>query len=308
MPELSEATVRLAAFVGIFTAMAVFEQLLPRRERFPARGRRWLTNWGMLIVDSAVLRILFPAAAVGVALWAEGAGFGLFNLIDVPFWLALIIVVVALDFAVWLEHVVSHRWPWLWRIHKVHHADVDLDVTSALRFHPLEIIISMLWKGALVALLGAPAVAVLVFEIILNGMAMFNHSNVKLPLWLDRILRPAIVTPDMHRIHHSIIERETNTNYGFNLSVWDRLFGVYTEEPRGGQTGMVIGLAEHQNREPTKLIWSLLLPFRTYQKIPEAEVLTNPAYGIAPDTPTGAPTRPPAPATGRADRAETPSA
>jgi sterol desaturase/sphingolipid hydroxylase (fatty acid hydroxylase superfamily) len=267
MPEFSEATVRLSAFIGIFTAMAVFEQLLPRRERFPARGRRWLTNWGMLIVDSAVLRIIFPAAAVGVALWAEQAGFGLFNWIEVPLIFAVIFVIVFMDFAVWLEHVVSHQWPWLWRIHKVHHADVDLDVTSALRFHPLEIIVSMVWKGALVALLGAPAIAVLIFEIILNGMAMFNHSNVRLPLWLDRILRPAIVTPDMHRIHHSIIERETNTNYGFNLSLWDRLFGVYTQDPIMGQHGMTIGLAEHQDRAPTGLLWSLILPFRTYEKV-----------------------------------------
>lgn len=291
MPEFSEATVRLTAFIGIFTAMAVFEQFLPRRERFPARGRRWLTNWGMLIVDSVVLRILFPAAAVGVALWAEGAGFGLFNIIDVPMILVVLFVIVFLDFAVWLEHVVSHHWPWLWRIHKVHHADVDLDVTSALRFHPLEIIISMLWKGALVALLGAPAIAVLIFEIILNGMAMFNHSNVKLPLSIDRVLRPAIVTPDMHRIHHSIIERETNTNYGFNLSIWDRLFGVYTQDPVMGQQGMTIGLAEHQNREPTGLVWSLLLPFRTYQKVDAPDPLIE---GEAAKAPT--------------DRVETPSA
>lgn len=291
MPELSEATIRLTAFVGIFTAMAVFEQLLPRRERFPARGRRWLTNWGMLIVDSIVLRILFPAAAVGVALWAEEAGFGLFNIIDVPMIFVVIFVIVFLDFAVWLEHVVSHHWPWLWRIHKVHHADVDLDVTSALRFHPLEIIVSMIWKGALVALLGAPAIAVLIFEIILNGMAMFNHSNVKLPLWLDRLLRPAVVTPDMHRIHHSIIERETNTNYGFNLSVWDRLFGVYTQDPVMGQKGMTIGLAEHQNREPIGLIWSLLLPFRTYQKVHAPDPLMDGDAAKAP-----------------VDRVETPSA
>lgn len=272
LPEFSEATVRLTAFIGIFASMALFEQLLPRRDRFPARGKRWLTNWGMLIVDSVMLRIIFPAAAVGIALWAETAGFGLFNMIEVPTVLVVLFVIVFLDFAVWLEHVVSHHWPWLWRIHKVHHADVDLDVTSALRFHPLEIIVSMVWKGALVALLGAPAIAVLIFEIILNGMAMFNHSNVKLPLWLDRILRPAVVTPDMHRIHHSIRENETNTNYGFNLSVWDRVFGVYTQDPQAGQQGMVIGLAEHQNREPTGLLWSLLLPFRSYAKVGEAQI------------------------------------
>jgi sterol desaturase/sphingolipid hydroxylase (fatty acid hydroxylase superfamily) len=282
VPEFSEATVRLTAFIGIFTAMAVFEQFLPRRERFPARGRRWLTNWGMLIVDSFVLRILFPAAAVGVALWAEEAGFGLFNMIDLPMIFVVIFVIVFLDFAVWLEHVVSHHWPLLWRIHKVHHADVDLDVTSALRFHPLEIIVSMLWKGALVALLGAPAIAVLIFEIILNGMAMFNHSNVKLPLWLDRLSRPAVVTPDMHRIHHSIIERETNTNYGFNLSIWDRLFGVYTQDPVMGQHGMTIGLAEHQTREPTGLVWSLLLPFRTYKRVVAPDPLLEDVAAKAP--------------------------
>lgn len=291
VPELSEATVRLTAFIGIFTAMAVFEQLLPRRERFPARGRRWLTNWGMLIVDSVMLRIIFPAAAVGIALWAEQAGFGLFNIIEVPTILVVLFVIVFLDFAVWLEHVVSHHWPWLWRIHKVHHADVDLDVTSALRFHPLEIIVSMVWKGALVALLGAPAIAVLIFEIILNGMAMFNHSNIKLPLWMDLIIRPFVVTPDMHRIHHSIIERETNTNYGFNLSLWDRVFGVYTAEPVMGQEGMTIGLAEHQDRAPTGLFWSLILPFRTYAKVDVPDPL---AEGKS--------------ATDRAGPAETPSA
>ena len=303
MPEFSEATIRLLAFAGIFTAMAVVEQMLPRRERYPARGRRWLTNWGMLIVDAAVLRIVFPAAAVGVALWAEAAGFGLFNRIEVPFWLAFLVVLVVLDFAVWLEHVVSHRWPWLWRIHKVHHADVDLDVTSALRFHPLEILISMAWKGAVVAVLGAPAVAVLVFEIILNGMAMFNHSNVRLPERVDRLMRPFVVTPDMHRIHHSIHERETNTNYGFNLSVWDRLSGLYTAEPTGGQTGMILGLAEHQNPEPTGLAWSLLLPFRRAPaRMGEDEIAAITAQTARAGLVTGR--RAPR----RTDRAETPSA
>ncbi|MEM6381551.1 MAG: sterol desaturase family protein [Pseudomonadota bacterium] len=272
MPEFSEASVRLAAFVSIFAAMAVFEQLLPRRDRYPARARRWVTNWGMLIVDAIVLRIVFPTAAVGVALWAETANFGLFNTFDVPLVFAAIICIVVLDFVVWLEHVASHHWQWLWRIHKVHHADVDLDVTSALRFHPLEIIISMVWKGAVVAILGAPAIAVLIFEIILNGMAMFNHSNVRVPNWLDKIIRQFVVTPDMHRIHHSIIERETNTNYGFNLSIWDRLFGVYTVEPEKGQAGLVIGLAEHQDPRPTGLLWSLLLPFQSHAKLDETAI------------------------------------
>ena len=276
-----ETTVRLAAFFGIFAAMAVWEILAPRRPKRKPVSRRWVTNMGIVVVDivllrgvgllvanAIVLRVLFPATAVASAVWAAESGFGLFNTSEglngaaVPGFLAGAIAFVFLDFAVWLEHVVSHKIPILWRIHRVHHADIDLDVTSGLRFHPLEIILSMGWKAGLVALMGAPVLSVLVFEVVLNGMAMFNHSNARIPLNIDRLLRWLVVTPDMHRTHHSIIRRETDSNYGFNLSVWDRLFGVYTEMPEKGHDGMVIGLAEHQDEKPAGLLWSLAFPFR----------------------------------------------
>ena len=266
MADLSEAAVRLLAFAGIFAAMALGERLIPRRAAHPARGARWFTNLGMLIVDSLVLRVVFPAAAVGVALYAQMRGIGLFNALEIAPIIAGAVSVVVLDLAIWAAHVASHKWPWLWRVHKVHHSDVDLDVTSALRFHPVEILISMAWKGVVVLALGAPPLAVLVFEIILNGAAMFNHANLRLPLSLDRVLRYVVVTPDMHRIHHSVHMRETDSNYGFNLAIWDRLFGTYTEEPQDGQTGMTIGLSQYQSPAPTRLLWSLALPFRRAER------------------------------------------
>jgi sterol desaturase/sphingolipid hydroxylase (fatty acid hydroxylase superfamily) len=216
----------------------------------------------MLLLSSLLLRIVFPAAAVGVAIWAEATGFGLFHWLGVAPVLAGLIAFVALDFAVWLEHVVSHKWHWLWRIHRVHHADNGFDLTTALRFHPLEIVLSMLWKGAVIALLGAPVLAVLLFEIVLNGMAMFNHANLRLPRGLDGLLRLAVVTPDMHRIHHSQVERETNSNYGFNFAFWDRLFGSYTAEPAKGREALDIGLKDYSSSQSSGLRWSLLLPFR----------------------------------------------
>ncbi|MCU0831220.1 MAG: sterol desaturase family protein [Rhizobiaceae bacterium] len=262
----SEGTVRLAVFLAIFTALAALELLAPQLERAELAGalksKRWVTNVGMLLLSSLVLRVLFPAAAVGVALWAEQAGFGLFHWLEIPVLVAGLLAFVALDFAVWLEHVVSHKWRWLWRIHRVHHADNGFDLTTALRFHPLEILISMVWKGAVVALLGAPVLAVLIFEIVLNGMAMFNHANLRLPRGLDGMLRFAVVTPDMHRIHHSQIMRETDSNYGFNLAIWDRLFGTYTAEPVKGRDGLDIGLSEFKADQSSRLDWSLMLPFR----------------------------------------------
>ena len=261
----SESTVRLTAFLAIFGSMAALELWSPRLERTEFQGalksKRWFTNISILLVSSLMLRVLFPAAAVGVALWADAAGFGLFNLLSIPPIVAGIACFIILDFAVWLEHVLSHKWPWLWRIHRVHHSDTGFDVTTALRFHPLEIIVSMLWKGAVVALLGAPVLAVLIFEIVLNGSAMFNHANVKLPLGFDRLLRRAIVTPDMHRIHHSQDVAETNSNYGFNFSFWDRSFGTYSAEPKAGMDELVIGLAEFESQNAAKLGWSLKLPF-----------------------------------------------
>lgn len=258
----AEGTIRLAAFLAIFLAMAAAEIAAPRRPPHRLKGRRWLTNLAIVAVDSLVLRVVFPMAAVGAAVWAESRGYGLLRAVAAPGWLAGLAAFVVLDFAVWLEHVASHKIPLLWRIHRVHHSDVDFDLTTALRFHPLEILISMLWKAGLVVALGAPVLSVLLFEIVLNGAAMFNHANLRLPPALDRRLRLVIVTPDMHRIHHSVRPYETDSNYGFNFSLWDRLFAVYREEPEDGHLGMRIGLSEHQNEAPAGFVWSLLFPFR----------------------------------------------
>ena len=263
---LSEPVIRLLAFSTIFIALAAIELLAPRLERDEMRGalksRRWMTNLAMVVLSSVALRIVFPLAAVGTALWAQANGYGLFPLIGLPLWAAGILAFVLLDFAVWLEHVVSHKWQWLWRIHRMHHADTGFDLTTALRFHPLEIVLSMFWKAAVIIALGVPPVAVLVFEIVLNGAAMFNHANIRLPKPADAVLRLLIVTPDMHRIHHSTDPRETDSNYGFNLAIWDRLFSTYTETPRRGETGIEIGLSEWRDSRTASLGWALALPFR----------------------------------------------
>ena len=263
---LSEPVIRLLAFSTIFIALAAIELLAPRLERDEMRGalksRRWMTNLAMVVLSSVALRIVFPLAAVGTALWAQANGYGLFPLIGLPLWAAGILAFVLLDFAVWLEHVVSHKWQWLWRIHRMHHADTGFDLTTALRFHPLEIVLSMFWKAAVIIALGVPPVAVLVFEIVLNGAAMFNHANIKLPKAVDAVLRLIVVTPDMHRIHHSTDPRETDSNYGFNLAIWDRLFSTYTETPRRGETGIEIGLSEWRDSRTASLVWALALPFR----------------------------------------------
>jgi len=266
MFEMSEATTRLVVFVGLFAIMALSEYFVPRRKLKPVKAKRWFTNVTIVIMDSILVRLLFNTAAVGGALWAAEKGVGLFNLIDVPYWLAFVISFVVLDFAVWLSHVASHKIPLFWRVHRMHHSDVDIDVTTAIRFHPIEIILSMAWKFSIVLLLGAPALAVLVFEIVLNGGAMFNHANFKLPIWLDRILRWVIVTPDMHRVHHSVDRKETDSNYGFNFSFWDRLFRTYVAQPEKGHEKMVIGLSQWQDERPTGLLWSLSVPFSSQNK------------------------------------------
>lgn len=264
---LPEPVIRLVAFSTIFIALAAIELLAPRLERDEMRGalksRRWVTNLAMVILSSVALRIVFPLAAVGTALWAQTNGIGVFPLLGLPLWAAGILAFIVLDFAVWLEHVVSHKWPLLWRIHRMHHADTGFDLTTALRFHPLEIVLSMLWKASVIIALGAPPLAVLIFEIVLNGAAMFNHANIKLPKAADAVLRLIIVTPDMHRIHHSTDPRETDSNYGFNLAIWDRFFSTYTQTPRLGDTGLEIGLAEWRDgRSTASLGWALALPFR----------------------------------------------
>ncbi|WP_046119922.1 sterol desaturase family protein [Ensifer aridi] len=263
---IAEPVWRLAAFAAAFAALAVLELLHPRLERpelaRALKARRWVTNLSILVLSSLLLRILFPAAAAGVALWAEQRGYGVLPALGVAPAIAGLIAFLALDFAVWLEHVVLHKVPILWRIHRVHHADPGVDVTTALRFHPFEILLSMVWKSTVIIVLGAPALAVLLFEISLNAGAMFNHANLRLPRNADRIVRQLIVTPDMHRIHHSVEQRETDSNYGFNLSLWDRLFSTYVAHPASGDDAIETGLKAFGRSEPTKLLWSLMLPFR----------------------------------------------
>ncbi|VVT32745.1 sterol desaturase family protein [Rhizobium sp. EC-SD404] len=263
---ISEPVVRMSVFLAIFAAMALLELAAPRLERPEMvgawRSRRWVTNVSMVVLSSVCLRVVFPLAAVGTALWAESRGIGLFNVLDIPVWLAGLVAFIVLDFAIWLEHWASHRFPLLWRIHRMHHADNGFDFTTALRFHPLEIVLSMVWKAAIVILLGAPALAVLIFEIVLNGASMFNHANLRLPKWLDAPLRLVVVTPDMHRVHHSTDMRETNSNYGFNFPFWDRLFGTYVAQPRRGHDDMEIGLEHYRGQETARLGWALALPFR----------------------------------------------
>lgn len=261
MPEFSEPQIRLGIFIGLFCLLAALEFMAPRRELRHVKSRRWLTNWVIVFIDSALLRLLFVGAAVGAAQWAQSSGYGLFNVIEGPLWLSVVIAFVVLDFAIWFSHWASHKVPLLWAVHRMHHSDVDIDVSTAIRFHPIEIILSMVWKIIIVVALGAPAIAVLIFEIVLNGAAMFNHSNLKIPSAVDRFLRWIIVTPDMHRVHHSIIHQETDSNYGFNLAIWDRIFNTYTDQPEKGHEGMTIGLGEWQDEKPTQLWWSLKVPF-----------------------------------------------
>lgn len=262
----SEPAIRFTVFIVILLSMTIYELAHPRLERDEMRGalksKRWFTNISMLILSSLCLRVIFPAAAVGAATWFETNNIGLFNLMNVPPVVAGILSFVILDFVIWLEHVASHKFSILWRIHRMHHADNGFDVTTALRFHPLEIVLSMLWKILIIAIIGAPAIAVLVFEVVLNGMAMFNHANIKLPQKLDRIIRPIFVTPDMHRVHHSSDHHETDSNYGFNFSFWDRIFSTYNDQPRLGHNGMEIGLKQYRGPESSNFIWTLLLPFR----------------------------------------------
>jgi sterol desaturase/sphingolipid hydroxylase (fatty acid hydroxylase superfamily) len=231
--DQSDGLIRLGVFAGVFLVMALVEFAWPKRTLVASKGRRWLTNLGISVTANVVLRAMA----------------------------ALAVPIAAIDLAIWAQHLVSHKVPILWRLHKVHHADRDIDVTTAVRFHPFEIALSMLWKIVVVVPLGASPFAVFLFEVILNGCAMFNHANVALPAWLDRTLRLFIVTPDMHRVHHSVLRREHDSNYGFNLSLWDRLFRTYTAQPEGGHQRMKIGLTPYQSEDPSRFGWSLLLPF-----------------------------------------------
>lgn len=256
----SEAAIRLGVFLGIFAAMALWEARAPLRDL--ARGRRWAANLGLVALDTLIVRLIFPAAAVGAALDAASMGWGLFNQLGWPGWVEIALCFIILDFAVWLQHVIFHYAPFLWRFHQVHHADEAMDVTTGLRFHPVEIAASMTIKIGLVYALGAPALAVLIFEIALNAAAMWSHSNLRLPARAERLIRSVIVTPDMHRSHHSVFRREHDTNFGFFFSFWDRLFRLYTDTPEDGHQAMRIGLSEWRQGQSARLGWSLTLPFR----------------------------------------------
>jgi len=258
----NEPAIRLAAFVLVFAAVAVGEIARPRRTLSTSKLARWIANLGIVAIDTVVVRVLFATAAVGAAAAAQAAGWGLFNRLAWPAWLEFVLAVAALDLVIYLQHVLFHAVPGLWRLHMMHHADLDIDVTTGARFHPVEIVLSMLIKIAAVAALGPAPAAVIVFEVLLNGTAMFNHGNLRLPEKVDRVLRLFVVTPDMHRVHHSVVRRETNSNFGFNLSWWDRLFGTYRAQPAAGHEGMTIGL--EQFRDPARLGLGaiLLLPFR----------------------------------------------
>ncbi|MDJ0929144.1 MAG: sterol desaturase family protein [Gammaproteobacteria bacterium] len=258
----AEPMIRLGSFAAVLAVMIAWETLAPRRRRLVSRWLRWPSNIGIAVLNTVLLRVVFPAAATGFAILAADRGWGLFNLLETPYWVAVVLSVVLLDLAIYTQHVVFHAVPALWRLHRMHHTDIDLDVTSGARFHPLEILLSMLIKLALIALLGAPALAVLVFEVLLNATAMFNHANARLPLGLDRVLRYIVVTPDMHRVHHSVEVDETNSNFGFNLPWWDRLFGTYQDQPRAGHDAMTIGLTEFRNERELWLDRLLLQPLR----------------------------------------------
>lgn len=259
----AEPIIRLTCFAGVFLLMALWEFLTPRRPQTITRRLRWPNNLGLVVLDTLVVRLLFPFAAVGLAFLAQTKGWGLLNIVGLPAWVAVPVAVLLLDLMIYGQHVVFHAVPVLWRLHRMHHADLECDVTTGLRFHPGEIVLSMVIKFAAVLVLGALPLAVLIFEVLLNATSMFNHGNVRLPLWLDRMLRAIIVTPEMHRVHHSIDRRETDSNFGFNLPWWDRLFGTYRAQPALGHSHMIIGIDQFRDQRELWLHRMLWQPLRS---------------------------------------------
>ncbi|MBL4806992.1 MAG: sterol desaturase family protein [Rhodobacteraceae bacterium] len=258
----NESLIRLSIFLGLFVLFALIEAWIPRRTRVQTRTKRWFTNWGLSILNTgtiSLMAMLLPFLAVGAAFDAASNGWGLFNQLSWPTWLEFVLAILILDWAIWFQHLITHKIPFLWRFHRVHHSDRDLDVTSAFRFHPVEIALSMVLKIGAVYLLGPAGLAVVVFEIILNGSAMFNHANIYLSKRVDRWLRLVIVTPDMHRVHHSDKRSEHDSNYGFSISLWDRLFRTYIAQPEDSHSGMTVGL-RWQDDKPSNLVWTLKLP------------------------------------------------
>src|SRR5438132_9042243 len=255
-----ESWIRLGISATVFAAMAGWEVVAPRRSQAIGRWIRWPNNLGVVIIDTILLRFLFPAAAVGTALAGQEQGWGLLNNLPLPPWITVIVAVITLDLAIYFQHVLFHAVPALWRLHRMHHADLEFDVTTGVRFHPVEILLSMVIKLGVVLALGVPALAVLIFEVLLNATSMFNHGNVLLPQSIDRSLRMIVVTPEVHRVHHSIEPAETNSNFGFNLPWWDRLFGTYCAQPAGGHTGMTIGIDVFRQIRDLRLDRMLIQP------------------------------------------------
>ena len=257
-----ESVIRIGAFAAIFAVMAIWELVAPRRPQATGRWQRWPANLGIAALNALLVRLAFPIAAVAVAMLVETRGWGLLHAIAMPQWLAVIAALLVLDLAIYLQHVLFHAVPVLWRLHRMHHADLEFDVTTGARFHPIEIMLSMFIKMGVVAAIGAPAIAVVSFEVLLNATSMFNHGNVGLPVSLDRVVRLLLVTPDMHRVHHSIVPRETNSNFGFNVPWWDRLFGTYRAQPAAGHEAMIIGIEQFREPGELRLDRMLLQPFR----------------------------------------------
>ena len=257
----TETVIRFGTFFGIFAILSIAEVLAPRRSLTTSKSRRWFANLTIVALNPLAVGLIFPVLPVGAALLASEKGWGLLNQLALPYWLSLIIGVAVLDLVIYFQHVIFHAIPLLWHLHMMHHADLDVDVTTGLRFHPIEIILSMGIKLSAVVLIGQPAMAVLAFEVLLNTTSVFNHANIRLPLKIDRILRWLVVTPEMHRVHHSVIIRETNSNFGFNLPWWDRLFGTYRDQPAKGHEAMTIGLSQFRDSKRLTLPWLLALPF-----------------------------------------------
>jgi len=256
-----EPFIRFLFFFGMLIIMAAWEVLAPRRSLKTRKSIRWYSNLGLVAIDTLALRLLVPLQAVGVALYVETHGWGILNIVLLPEWMSIILGVLSLDFVIYLQHAMFHFIPVFWRLHRVHHTDLDFDVTTGIRFHPVEILLSMGIKMGAVAFFGVSAVAVVIFEVLLNATSMFNHGNARFPRWLDRLVRLFVVTPEMHRVHHSVLIKEFNSNFGFNLPWWDRLLGTYRDQPEAGHEGMTIGLGQFRDPDSLSLPRLLILPF-----------------------------------------------
>jgi len=257
----NELLIRLGFFIGTLAIMFFWELIAPRRPLITSKVKRWLSNLGLVLVDSIVVHLVFPTAVVGVALIAQQRGWGFLNQFELPYLLKIIFCILIFDLVIYLQHVLFHVVPLFWRLHMVHHTDLDIDATTGVRFHPIEIILSMGIKIMAAFLIGPPPIAVLIFEVLLNGTSIFNHGNVRYSQNIDSILRLLVVTPEMHRVHHSTIRWESNCNLGFNFPWWDRIFGTYRPQPAQGHLGMTIGLDQYKEPKKLTLPWLLVLPF-----------------------------------------------